>query len=722
MARSPHRRTTRTQQPPADTLIENLEQRIALYQGPMIHQPPAFASLEAVTDTVVRVLTNMGRFDIELFDTTAPNTVENFLNYVTSGRLDETFFHRSLSGFVLQGGGYSFDDVTGLASVPSDPPIVNEFSRSNLARTVAMAKVPNNPNSATSQFFINLADNPDLNTQNGGYTVFGKVVQGWDIVQTIAGLALRDLDQAFTGANPNPGTFDNVPVTPQYNNNVGPTEATIVKIVDIEIIKARGSGKYYEQAYVFPDGFRSNTTTERIDLLNLDENWPSLYQIIVRYETGARDQVVASGTIPAGARRSFKVNDFNVPGYNIVRSNVGYAFEVRATRALAVGIDRRDNGVTVGEEFLMTARQYTFALQRWNFGGGEKNALTDSFLTYESLTAAKITVNIGIYPETGQPRFISRTLEAFRRGGLDIGNLSSTLIPDGDYSVQVTASGPIVAALSLYKRGGPSALSEGFTSLGSLHTGATEGFLAGAIIPENGTGLVELMYTAGSPLAVTVDLYFYLNGGGDPIVRTVLLTSANRRETRDLLAIAPALPTGEFFSIRYQVRNDAAHVAVNFRSRVAGDEISTPFQTQTTRDVAFSDGYTNPSEVPTSMNETISVFNPYANNVNFLYQVFFRFADGTILATDTLSLNPLRRQDINPQSIPAVLNKINSNPAHRFYSVQIKTAQFSLPLVNGGVVASLTRAHNAWGQAFTTIPSLDARLPVLFLSHPEFNP
>ena len=129
---------------------------------------------------------------------------------------------------MLQGGGYTYDDVAGLASVPADPPIVNEFSRSNLARTVAMAKVPNNPNSATNQFFINLEDNPDLNSQNGGFTVFGKVVLGWDVVQTIAGFALRDLDQAFTGANPNPGIFDTVPVTPQYNNANGPTEATIV--------------------------------------------------------------------------------------------------------------------------------------------------------------------------------------------------------------------------------------------------------------------------------------------------------------------------------------------------------------------------------------------------------------------------------------------------------------------------------------------------------------
>jgi peptidyl-prolyl cis-trans isomerase A (cyclophilin A) len=704
---------------PSMSHFEALEQRLALFQGPMINQPPPFASLEQVSDTVVRVLTNVGRFDIELFDTVAPNTVQNFLNYVTSGRYDESFFHRSV-GTILQGGGYKFDDGVGLSSIPADPPIVNEFSRSNLVRTIAMAKVANQPNSATSQFFINTADNLPLNVENGGYTVFGKIVQGWDVVQTIASYNFRDLDSAFTGSNPNPGVFDNVPVTPAYNQNNGPTEATIVKILDIEIIKARNSGKYYEQAYIFPEGFRSSTTTERIDLVNLDENWPSLYQIIVRYENGSRDQVIASGTIPAAARRSLKVNDFATPNYNLVRSGVGYAFEVRATRALAVSIDRRDNGVTIGEEFQMTARIATAALQRWNFGGGEKNSLTQSFLVYESLTQTNITVNIGIYPENGQPRFISKPLESFRRGGLAIHTLGS-LIPDGAFSIQVSATGPIVAALSQYKRGGPSSLSEGFTSIGVMNSGATEGYLAAGIIPQGGSAQIELLYTAGSPAAISVNFFFHTNAGGAPVTRTVLLTTANRRHSYDLASWVPELATDQFFSVRYEVQNSAAPVAVNYRSRLTGDEMSTPFQTNTTRDVAFADGYTNPSEVPTQMNETISVFNPYQNNVNFLYQVFFRFSDGTILATNTLSLNPLARQDINPQSLPAVLAKINSNPAFRFYSIQIKTAQFSLPIVTGGVVAQITRRHNVWGQSYTSIPSLDARLPVLPLSHPEFD-
>ena len=154
-------RRTRTEQPQA--LMEHLEQRLAMYQGPFVNLLPGVSLQENVNNSLVRVVTNVGFFDIELFDETAPSTVANFKNYVKSGRFDDTFFHRLLPGSILQGGGYKFRDGEGLSSVPLDPPIVNEAQRANLARTVAMATVTGSPNSATSQFFINITDNPSFN-------------------------------------------------------------------------------------------------------------------------------------------------------------------------------------------------------------------------------------------------------------------------------------------------------------------------------------------------------------------------------------------------------------------------------------------------------------------------------------------------------------------------------------------------------------------------------
>jgi peptidyl-prolyl cis-trans isomerase A (cyclophilin A) len=146
-------------------------------------------------NTIVRVSTTFGDFSIELFDSIAPVTVQNFLNYVNRGAFNSTYFHRLDKGFVLQGGGYQFIPFEGPREVPADPPIVNEFNVSNTRGTLAMAKVGGDPDSATSQWFVNLADNSEnLDNQNGGFTVFGRVLgDGMLVMDTINGLSVFNL-------------------------------------------------------------------------------------------------------------------------------------------------------------------------------------------------------------------------------------------------------------------------------------------------------------------------------------------------------------------------------------------------------------------------------------------------------------------------------------------------------------------------------------------------
>jgi len=143
------------------------------------------AGFRVVTPNRVRLTTSFGDIVMELVDD-APITTDNFLQYVDDDFYDGTIFHRVVAGFVVQGGGLLPGMVpqTGLR-----PPIMNEFSpaRSNLRGTVAMAKVGGNPDSATSQFFVNLDDNSaNLDNQNGGFTVFANVVEGMDVVDQIA--------------------------------------------------------------------------------------------------------------------------------------------------------------------------------------------------------------------------------------------------------------------------------------------------------------------------------------------------------------------------------------------------------------------------------------------------------------------------------------------------------------------------------------------------------
>ena len=132
---------------------------------------------------MVKLETSMGNIVIELNDEAAPITVKNFLEYVESGFYNGIIFHRVIPNFMIQAGGFTVE----MERKQPRAPIKNEFKLSNVRGTIAMAKSGGDPDSATCQFFISLTDNRrNLDNQNGGFTVFGKVVEGMDVVDAIA--------------------------------------------------------------------------------------------------------------------------------------------------------------------------------------------------------------------------------------------------------------------------------------------------------------------------------------------------------------------------------------------------------------------------------------------------------------------------------------------------------------------------------------------------------
>lgn len=161
--------------------------------------------------------TSKGTIVLELYPDKTPKTVENFLAYVETGFFDGTVFHRVIPGFMIQAGGYT---GPGLDLKQTRPPVVNESQGglSNERGTVAMART-GDPNSATSQFFINTEDQNkghlDYRGPGTGYTAFGKVVEGMDVVDAIS--------KVETGPGPHPG-FQDVPKEP-----VVIRKATVVK-------------------------------------------------------------------------------------------------------------------------------------------------------------------------------------------------------------------------------------------------------------------------------------------------------------------------------------------------------------------------------------------------------------------------------------------------------------------------------------------------------------
>lgn len=198
----------------------------------------------AQTATLVRMQTQAGPIDIQLYDSTAPRTVANFLSYVQSGAYDGSIFHRLVRGFVLQGGGLKWAEASTpkLGQVPVASPVANEFSatRSNVRGTVAMAKVEGNPDSATNQWFVNLADNAtNLDSQNGGFTVFGRVLApGMGVVDGLAQLPLINASSC-TNLGALASALSQVPMFSRPADCESVAAANLLQVSSAKVLSAR---------------------------------------------------------------------------------------------------------------------------------------------------------------------------------------------------------------------------------------------------------------------------------------------------------------------------------------------------------------------------------------------------------------------------------------------------------------------------------------------------
>ena len=178
---------------------------LLLWAGGMVAMPAA----QAESAPRVKIQTSQGDFVLELQPDKAPKTVDNFLRYVADKHYDGTVFHRVIDGFMVQGGGFTAN----MTQKPTRSPVALEANNGlkNDRGTIAMART-GNPNSATSQFFINVANNDGLNAPQPdgyGYAVFGKVVSG-----------METIDKIRTVAVGNQGGFQNVPLTPLTINAI----------------------------------------------------------------------------------------------------------------------------------------------------------------------------------------------------------------------------------------------------------------------------------------------------------------------------------------------------------------------------------------------------------------------------------------------------------------------------------------------------------------------
>lgn len=659
-------------------IIEGLERRALLDSAPL----PSIADMRNPLNTVVRLETNFGDIDIELFDTgtgpdAAPLTTANFIKYVRDGDYDRTFFHRYVSNFVIQGGlarlstgpGGTF----GAQEIPVDALVPNEFNgtaRSNVARTLAMAKRGDNPNSASSQWFINLSDNSgNLNNQNGGFTVFGEVIndRSWSVVQAIT--------SGVTVINRG-SPYDELPTRTGANTGDGFTDDELVVIWDAEIIKPQGVASFYQFKYYYPEGFAGGTINEFLPLGN-PNSVTAHYQVIVRSERAQtqppavpgdapdpdfwyRDKVIRTGTIQPARRAGITISQFSSPGENLVEQGVPYSIEVWSTVRIAASISHYDFGTATGEAFT-TSPNTTWALTNIQKGGQIRD-----FIVWTNTSDTDTSVTVTFYFSGQEPIVLTniRTTQAFRRGGLSINDLPQ--LPDGVFSAVVTASQPLVAALTHFD---PSGDGVGSATLGVPGTGQNIAILPLGNLSNSATETISFLNTATTAAIVTL-IFSFEDGSSDLTISPPgLVLAPNRRASFDPSSISAL--AGRSYTVRYSSGSTRIYAEAAHRER--GDELASPLAYSAATRHDFAEGFMDPARAGNDLFETLSVFNPQipaiggtGDTANVTLR--FLYTDGFIVTRD-FTVAAGRRVDTDVHSLAEILAQ-GAN-SRFFFSVEV---------------------------------------------------
>lgn len=707
---------------------ERLELRVLMDGTPF----PALADLEDGANPVVRIETTLGTIDIEMYPNPAQNTFARFLDDLRAGKYDQTVFHRSISGQLLQMGALRYGDAAGpggmlaeseMTSVYDlphtlpvpDPEVVYPLDPSlpELQWTVSLSEVFYNVNvvgsisqtfSSTSLTF-NLTDSPveAFDTIDPGVIfterrVIGRVLAGGsrDVVSAIAALPTVDssgYDLAATDFGFILGSFPTLSVT-TIASTEAPPALLAVETIDIEVIKAVGTNGFLSHKLYYPEGWASELIDERI-LISNPTVGPLDYQVIIRYENGWRDRVFPLNKfeIASGELVELRTSVLGEQPSN-VRANQPYSIEIHATGALAATLYHRDDffrydsgreeGLltpALGAEAFFTRDGYDDnELMTWDLPHVTQGAVqigTVSYVLWQNLSERDLNLTITVY-SSFEPTTITTTLGAHRRGGMQ----SLALSPGG---VRIVADGPIVVSTTMYGNdGGP--YDQTFMALGVPGGGSTAGVAPGRLASFN-QNYFNIMNAGSADAAVIV----FVRPDGDSQVKskTLNVPAGRTRNVSFIQEFINELYPGEYkgeYSLWYESN---AAVTVSYWSEGVG----TTYAARAASIIDFADGSLGDGDAQAggyfsgdiATTEEIAIFNPYAWQ-DLTFSLTYTFLDGTSITTPVMSVGSRRRVVAETAGFADVLTKIRADAALSVprYSYAIRVN------ASGPVVAQLT--------------------------------
>lgn len=705
---------------------------------------PDLNDLENIDNVIVRFQTNVegpdgfGHFDLELFvsdDGDPVGTVENFLTYIRDGQYDGVFFQRSqaLDGDpdsppdIIQGGRNRLDDDTGAVTInQARDSIDDEIGRENDERTIAMAKT-SAANSATNQFFFNLTDNEDVLSPdvqpNGGFPVFGRVLddRSWDVVTTIAELDIEDLSGLLSDPVFGGGAFRSTPVTESFDAEAEQfTDDMFVTILDVEIIKPEGVRAFFDQSVYISEGYKNNRSDEVLTVTNTNDEEAAV-QVVLRYATGEdRDLVVDFGTFEPGEQRQLQLS--GPGGIDGVIGFIPYAVEVQTASEDVTSVpvtailtrndygDQIDGVETFAGDGLFNPEAIAEAdrlddLAVWTFADGERDDENlETFITWVNLTGdeGEVTIEFFFEDRESTQTVNARTLDAYRRGGVNVEGIGESVLPQGAFSARVTSTVPIVASMTTFRLNISNRADSGASmALGAPGDAGPRVALADVRRLEGGSGQISVVNLGSVEAVVRFDFF---DNNGNQLTSIFNRIDAERRELFDLDTIPGTSPIEDrAYSVLVSVQDGGPDIAAGFTSSSNDGGTGESLLSSGARSHVFADARFSDED---GFQEAISIYNPTDAAISFDY--IASFDDGSRqVVTRTLEAGRRTSIDISNDSsadLSDIQDKIEQNEAFQNFAVTITSTDTTF--------TSLTRI-NTNGDRFTALGTVMAGLTPL---------